>query len=77
VISRRANLLNLPASPQAANEEKINEEDDGTNDGDCTGGTSEIHAGGVWWPVVSFLRVTPVFKDCDGASGEKNRANEI
>lgn len=75
VVLRR--LLELAARSQATDEEKINDKDDGVDDANCAGGANEIHAGGVWWPVVSLLRVTPVLKDGHGTGDEENRADEI
>jgi hypothetical protein len=65
-------LLDFAARSQAPNEEKINDEDDGVDDAKRAGGTNEIHAGGVGRPVVSLLRVTPIFKDGHGTGGEEH-----
>lgn len=70
-------LLDLTASAQANDEETIDEESYGADDGDGSGGAGEIHAGGVWRPVVALLRVAPVLEDDHGARGEKEGADEI
>jgi hypothetical protein len=70
-------LLDFAARSQATNEEKINDEYNGVDDADSSGGANKIHASGVWWPVVSLLRVTPIFKDGHGTGNEENSADEI
>lgn len=70
-------LLDLTASAQANDEQAIDEESHGADDGDRSGGAGEIHAGGVGWPVVALLRVAPVLEDDNGARGEEEGADEI
>lgn len=70
-------LLDLTACAQANYEETIDEESHSADDGDCSSGAGEIHAGGVWWPVVALLRVAPVLQDDNGTRGEKKGSDEI
>ena len=79
VIARAefSRLLDFATRSQAADEEKINDEDDGVDDADRSGGADEVHASGVWWPVVSLLRVTPILKDGHGTGDEEHRTDEI
>lgn len=72
-----ARLVEFAARSQATDEEKVDDEDDGVDDADRSGGADEVHSGGVWWPVVSLLRVAPVLEDDDGADGEENRTDEV
>lgn len=70
-------LLELTASSQANDEEAIDQESHGANDGDRSGGAGEIHSGGIGRPVVSFLRVAPVLENDNRARGEQESADEV
>lgn len=75
VDSRR--LGKIATASVAQNEQQVNQKGDSRNDANRTGGADEIHAGGVWWPVVALLRVAPVLEDDDRTCGEQCRSNDI
>lgn len=70
-------LLELTACAQTNDEETIDQENHGTDDGNGSGRADEIHSAGVGWPVVALLCVAPVLEDDNGARGEQESADDV